>query len=460
MIAPGSLVRYRCLVQDTFNPEYFLDFYQARIAPDAPDLSVFTGRFRDQLIPAPENMAMNAPGSVVSERLPLYCVPVPGEATWARASYASQGMAAHEVEDHVSAGAPARSKRRHAREDKEEGGDHGHQEAAGYATGAGSLAAASEMGEGEGGGASAAASAATEAETIMAAAISSAAKKRRSSGSSASMGSSIGSNPMQQLKEHSSGSAASDLDLNLPLGAAEAPPVIVKMYDMDHGVKIMDMVEFVGVYTPDIGADASVRAVAEAEAAGGVSGIGPTAAEIRAHCPPSSLVPRLHCITHAVRAHNNPALPSVVSPDAIAAAAATAAVVRPALIKAFTGLLGGDTLAAEFTLAHLISRVHTRMSDGLVLGKLALNLYGINGGAGAAMIAGLCAAIGDLVPASHSFSMTLANMNGVRMTPVKDNEADRVAAGALQLGAGTQLVLDETCLGEGRLEDQVLMETK
>lgn len=76
-------------------------------------------------------------------------------------------------------------------------------------------------------------------------------------------------------------------------------------------MQVLDSVEFVGVYT----LDASNPAQRATDEEG--SGFHPPAAEIRAHCPPASLVPRLHAISHHVRTHNNPALPLAMTQEGI-----------------------------------------------------------------------------------------------------------------------------------------------
>ena len=47
--------------------------------------------------------------------------------------------------------------------------------------------------------------------------------------------------------------------------------------------------------------------------------------------------------------------------------------------------------------------------------------------------------------------MSIENANSWKLTPKKDYKLNRINAGMLQLGSGTNLVLDETALHQGQL---------
>lgn len=52
--------------------------------------------------------------------------------------------------------------------------------------------------------------------------------------------------------------------------------------------------------------------------------------------------------------------------------------------------------------------------------------------------------------------MTLENMNGLDLIPSKDYEENRLKPGILQLSERTHLVIDETLLQPGKLEEKGL----
>eukprot|EP00240_Pyramimonas_obovata_P013315 CAMPEP_0118954822 /NCGR_PEP_ID=MMETSP1169-20130426/58952_1 /TAXON_ID=36882 /ORGANISM="Pyramimonas obovata, Strain CCMP722" /LENGTH=253 /DNA_ID=CAMNT_0006902521 /DNA_START=74 /DNA_END=831 /DNA_ORIENTATION=- len=77
-LAPNSLVRFRGMVQDMYNPEYYLGAYTTEAAPGVWR----TTKYRE--------CSQEALGTIAEtklwERKVYYCVPVPGESTWARSS--------------------------------------------------------------------------------------------------------------------------------------------------------------------------------------------------------------------------------------------------------------------------------------------------------------------------------------------------------------------------------------
>ena len=145
---------------------------------------------------------------------------------------------------------------------------------------------------------------------------------------------------------------------------------------------------------------------------GDIEMVGESAAERSAHCPPPSLVPRLHCILVTPLSHTNPLLPrdlphplpgegqislpyhchslhvfymfcAIYSTYTILFVRLMYIVYRSRfggvvrsrdlVLSLLTSALWGDQLAAEFTLLHLLSSVHGR-SDVMALGKFSLNL--------------------------------------------------------------------------------------
>ncbi len=98
-LVDGQVVRFRCMVQDMFDPEYYLSVFAVR------DLStgrkrLATGRYRDVAPVGPREEALLDNGATVhAERQSIYCVSVPGETPWVREEHrrrseAQQGSAA------------------------------------------------------------------------------------------------------------------------------------------------------------------------------------------------------------------------------------------------------------------------------------------------------------------------------------------------------------------------------
>jgi hypothetical protein len=174
--------------------------------------------------------------------------------------------------------------------------------------------------------------------------------------------------------------------------------------------------------------------------------------------------------------------------------------VRAELCAALAATLGGDALAAEWLLLALLSTVSARRGEGEApLGKLSLTVGGFPHGGGvgggrwgggaqaphaAAAAAGgggggggsgggapaaapppppvlplplgaspavrrLHATLSLLLPRVTLLPLRLQNLNGLRFSPRKDVDNDRLMPGVLQLAAGTPVLVDETVLDEG-----------
>ncbi|CAN0104397.1 unnamed protein product [Lampetra planeri] len=66
----GGVARFRCMVQDMFDPEFYLRVFEV-LGPDA------------QTAPQ-QQVNLESPRNVTADRQTFYCVPVPGEAAWVK----------------------------------------------------------------------------------------------------------------------------------------------------------------------------------------------------------------------------------------------------------------------------------------------------------------------------------------------------------------------------------------
>ena len=76
--------------------------------------------------------------------------------------------------------------------------------------------------------------------------------------------------------------------------------------------------------------------------------------------PPSSIIPRIHCLSVVQWAHNNPHLSQRLSPqwtEQVSSILAKASSTRDHLHGLLTEMLMGDSLAADYVLCHLASNV-------------------------------------------------------------------------------------------------------
>lgn len=391
-IPANSLVRFRGMVQDMLNVEYYIGAYK--------DGELWrTNKYSDAAALPPSAEATMQ----IWERRPLYCVPVPGENDWVKNAFTCQDMQfpiPHSI-------AEVRMNQKRARE-------------------ASSPMYAEDM----------------ETDSIEPAASPSEHKRPCSA---VSLGVTTKENSSSQDLFHP----------NRPLEEKRLVSCLVKVYDgLDADVKLNDIVEFIGILTFDpqltlhshpVGESWDVQAALLEE-------------DNSAHLP-ASLVPRLHSILHRKLSFDGlfQAMPQD-APECIHAQACPRsefAGLRNSLVARLTDVLGGDGLAAEYLLLHLLSRVHVRV-EPMALGKLSLNfIIEENAQAGTACtpLNLLSQAIEALLPRSHLMPLTLEFLNGKPIAPYKNYSRNCLMTGDLQLAEGTHLILDETALKTGQLTD-------
>ncbi|XP_076142242.1 mini-chromosome maintenance complex-binding protein [Alosa pseudoharengus] len=400
-LKPNSLVKFRCLVQDMFDPEFYMGVYEA-VDPVTKSKSLKCGKYKD--VTDCVQVDFNSRNSVTSERQTFYCVPVPGESPWVKECYAHSSQARVIPSTSYT---PNRQKRSYEDDDEMD----------------------------------------TQPQR----------PRDSNTGSHSSGDSQRNGDPKRQETEAPSSSSTSPpsctspLDLNYPLPGEQGPACLVKVYEGWESFKLNDTLEVFGI----LSVDPTLSGVAEEKEA--TSLLDPTdsmetAEEQRAHSPPPSLVPRLHMVYALPLQHNNPLLPSAGSEDKnafVTSFLSELGSIRSEFLAYLTHILLGDALAAEYLLLHLISNVYARR-DVLPLGKFALNLSGCP--QTSPYTEHLYRIIQHLVPSSYRLPMSLQNMNSMRLVPRKDYAANRLVSGALQLASNTSLFLDETQLEQGQLD--------
>lgn len=223
---------------------------------------------------------------------------------------------------------------------------------------------------------------------------------------------------------------------NFPLPGSIGKKCHLKLYKNQDKLKLNDVCEFIGFLAIDPIAEAAFHEDDDFE----------NRLEQETLHPPSSLVPRIHCVTFKKLTHNNPLLHSEedqIHMDRFE-------IIRKELLIVLTQLLLGDDLAAEYLILHLLSKVYMRR-DFLPLGKFSLNISNIPLLGTLDYVVEVYKFIEILVPKSYYLPMTLENMNDLQLTPKKDYECNRLTSGILQLSHNTHLVLDETKLSTGKL---------
>ncbi|KAK5882086.1 hypothetical protein CesoFtcFv8_020709 [Champsocephalus esox] len=367
---PNSLVKFRCLIQDMFDPEFYMGAYEA-VDPSTKAKVLKCGKYKDVM---ECGVDLNSKNTVTAERQTFYCVPIPGESPWVKESYASSSQA--RVVPSTSY-VPTRQKRSYEEDDDD-----------------------------------------------------------------------MDTQPQKQREQHTGLQSPTEHHGN----GEKAPPCLVKVYAEWDGFKLNDTLEVYGI----LSVSPALSALADEKDAASSSFLDPadsmeTAEEQRVHCPPASLVPRIHMLYAKPLPHNNPLLPPTLEDNTafLSSTLSEMAAVRAELLTYFTHILLGDALAAEYLILHLISNVYSRR-DILPLGKFSLNLSGCP--TVSSYTERLYQVIQQLVPSSFYLAMSLQNMNQMKFVPKKDYVANRLVSGALQLAKHTSLFLDEIQLEQGQLD--------
>ncbi|EGD78485.1 hypothetical protein PTSG_12841 [Salpingoeca rosetta] len=412
-LPPNSLVRFRGMIQATHNPEIYLDVYATR-GPQG-ETAVHTSRYRDMTNTKEDwEIDFDSQHNVYKSRHTLHCVPIPAENTWVRQHLAASApQTARVAGERVRPGATKRATMDEGDDDDDDDGDGGDDD-----------------GDGRGRG--------MEMDAEQQQQQQFPAKKRAGDMTATTIDDDGDSH--QQHGQAPGARVADEHVHNLPL-PDDRTPALLKVYGDDPGVKLHEMVEVIGVYvndpTPPSALTDEERAFAEP-------------------LPPSSVLPRIHCIHMRTIQHHNPLIPPQLAHlNHVATALPGAAVdARPPLHRALLALVGGDDLTATLLLLHLISRVHTRTADGtMTLGQFPLNLFGVTGPL-ADLPARLDAFLSTITTSSHLLDMSLRSLNTMSMNPKRSGSTDKLSAGFLQLPRHAHVILNETAMEAGQLNER------
>merc|ERR1719411_80627 len=250
--------------------------------------------------------------------------------------------------------------------------------------------------------------------------------------------------PMENTAGNSNKSAlpSGQTTLNLPIPNSKGQAAIVKIYGADDGTfKLNQMVEFIGI----VSLDPQLASAGDDMDTDDVS-FQFNKSEIQAKNPPPSLIPRLHVLKYQKLNHSNPSLPKDLS--VYNACWEELRRSRDELHSMLTTLLFGDSLAAEYLISHLMSRIYHRQ-DGLCLGKYTLNLFNVP--VLADYSKRLAIILQMLMTKSHYYPLTVDELNKATFVPKKDYSSNRLTSGLVQLSHGTNLILDETVMNNGQL---------
>lgn len=388
-IPSNTLVRFRGMVQDMLENEFFIGCYKN-------GESIRTTKYTDSV--SPDFCTPGRDSVELWERRILYCVPVPGENHWVKDAFACTKW------DH-----PSTQSRRSS-----------------------SLTSQAEKRQRDEGDSSSSPDVEMDSSSIV---ESSDVKRRR-----------------EECTTSWSDDRTSGLNMNFPLGETSFGPIplrpcIVKVYDnADSDIMLNDVIEFIGIFTfdPELSANSFSNSEADSD---------PFMEADLCSRLPQSQVPRIHCVTSRKLTANNmiSIIPELRQKQAqIIANPGAVMTLRETILSGLANLLKGDSLAAEYLLLHLLSQIHKRV-DTIVLGTLPLNIVIKASPENSTLPSQIAEAVGALLPCSHFLPLSCEHLNKGPWAPRKDYDQNRLATGILQLAAGTHLTLDLTSMTEGKL---------
>lgn len=209
--------------------------------------------------------------------------------------------------------------------------------------------------------------------------------------------------------------------------------VLVKVYDIDLADKfkttdVLDMIGLLGVGTlPDANWDLDISEFAAARA------------------------PTLPCIHTLCVRHAPPLVAGSTGSTSLSTTFAplgtTTSDVRNALIRFLAQALDGDMLMAEYVLLALLGKVHIRR-NGIVIGPFSVNLTGLDH-----VQLRLVDTLRQLMPAVVCQPLSVGSLNDPTQPLYVRGTDSGIQAGRLQLAPGTCLILDETKMDEGELNE-------
>ncbi|KAI5644168.1 mini-chromosome maintenance replisome factor domain-containing protein [Phthorimaea operculella] len=435
-LADGTLARFRGMVQDMHNPEFYFEQFEV-FNSTTNEVKNKSGKYRDTA-DILENEKINYAQNLKSaQRQTMVVVSLPGLSDWAQEVETKQNHLKHLEEQ------PNTSKRLHDSTKLKRSYDETEEDA--------------------------------DAMEVVDE-VTNSSKERKTT----------------ETENTATNAVSREHLLNFPLPDVPSKSCIVKIYDESDNLKLNDMIEVIGFLSVDPALsgefitddDANESAFLDSEPT-------ETGVETITHNPPPSLVPRLHAVHVKKLEHCNPLVTEAIDQEAVLREANIA---REHLLKALTELLLGDSLAAEYLICHLVAKVEHLLKaltelllgdslaaeylichlvakvlaaeylichlvakvylrqDTITLGQCTLNLSNLPTQKYPNYGQQLYDIIKQFVTKSYYLPLTIENMNTMTLLPKKDYEANRLTSGVLQLSAGTHLVLDETQMSAGRLD--------
>lgn len=167
------------------------------------------------------------------------------------------------------------------------------------------------------------------------------------------------------------------------------------------------------------------------------------------------LLPRVHAILVDTCNYNGPTFRKVS--EVPAADALVLGSQRAQVISLFEGIFRGDTLAAEYTLMHLLS-TRCVMNSPYPTTMPGLNICNWKDGSADLSSMPLATLLQNLVPQLTEIEVNVERLNsGPLYMPVRNASTGQLTSGHIQLPVGGQILVDETKMDSGQLNSKGLI---
>lgn len=133
--------------------------------------------------------------------------------------------------------------------------------------------------------------------------------------------------------------------------------------------------------------------------------------------------------------------------------------IRSNLVSHLAKFLKNDEIAAEFLLLALISRIHTRRGP-ITLGTFSLNLSNFSTEEDQTPTRVLSSALSEILPSLIQQSLSLSHLNDVKTQFSPKSNGEFLTSGRFQLPIGSNVLIDETQMGEGQLKENGIQNLK
>ncbi|KAI9023865.1 putative alanine racemase-domain-containing protein [Phycomyces nitens] len=226
-----------------------------------------------------------------------------------------------------------------------------------------------------------------------------------------------------------------------PLPGHKHVSALVKFYDSGESLRVGQLIEVIGILGHPVSTDG-------------------TPEDFETHMATLTNTPVLHAITYRSLENESHGL---FEPESLVNASGQARDIRAKLVDYISTAFGGDKLVAEYVLLQLLSRV-TVKNRGVKLGQFSLNISqfptsepGLQNEKSLEMklenLASkhVASVLSNLTQRFVEMPLSLEILNKSSFNPRSVDE--QLNAGVLQLPNGTLLLVDETVLSEGTLDD-------